>query len=203
MEGHRVKGTRKNPETGAFEPPNSLGVLPWGLTPEQHDKAKKVKDREAKVKKRHDVTETFGPNVDTGLEETLSEKLAPNRTAADAKRPPRQPMNLGARVHIPLSIREEIDREGYTARLCLDKEDRLDRYVENYWEFHLDANGKQIERRSGNGGRMVLMKLPKELFDEDNRLQQVARSAKYSNSNLLKAGYDAPNGSVLTDDTMN
>lgn len=203
MEGHRVKGTRRDFETGEYNPPNALGLLPSGLTPDEHDTEKKKRDRAAKVKKRHDVTETLGPNVDTGLEETLSEKLAPNRTAADAKRPPRQPMNLGARIYIPLSIREEIEREGYTARLCLDKEDRLDRYVENYWEFHLDGKGDQIERRSGNGNRLVLMKLPKELFDEDNRLQQVARNAKYSNSNLLKAGYDAPNGSVLTDDTMN
>ncbi len=203
MKGQRVKGTRKNPETGSFEAPNSLGVLPWGLTPEQHDKAKKVKDREDKVKKRHDVTETFGPGVDTGLEETLSEKLAPNRTAADAKRPPRQPLNVGARLHIPQNIRDEIEREGYVARLCLDKEDRLDRYVENYWEFHLDGKGDQIERRSGNGMRLVLMKLPKELFDEDNRLQQAARDAKFNNSNLLKAGFDAPNGSVLRDDSIN
>lgn len=196
------KGARMNPETGHYEYPNALGVLPSGLTPKQHDEAKKAKAREDRVKKTRAASETLGVGVEIGQEQNVAEKLAPNRAEADAKRPPRQPMDIGARIHIPQYICDEIEQEGCVRRLCLDTEDRLERYLENWWEFHLDANGNQIERRSGNGNRLVLMKLPKHLFEADKKLQSKARAAKYNNSNLLKAGYDAPNGSVLREDSV-
>lgn len=187
------KGSKKNPHTGKMELPDENGRFSWGATVKQEV-------RKDAIKRQRDVTEKLGPNVESGGEQTLDEKLAPNRAEADSKRPPRRSMNMGIRLHLAQSIQNEIENAGYTPRWCIDKEDMIARYQEAYWEFHLDANGEQITRRAGAGGSLVLMKLPKDLWDQDKRLKKVERDAKYNNSNLLKAGFDAPNGSVLRDD---
>lgn len=179
---------RRNPVGNGWEDLNEKGQYSWGLTMAEHD---------AKYSRKKRIVH---PNQ-VSSEETVTEKLAPNRTHAEAKRAPRTPLNTGNPLAISKAIIKEIVDSGYYPYWAIDNGDSsLDQYLEAYYEFHLDSNNNQIKRRSGNGFYHVLMKLPQEFKDEDNSRQAAKIRAKYTNSELRPASWGhTSRGDVLQD----
>ncbi len=182
---------RRDPDTKIWTEANEDGVYPWGLTKDEHDAKYPKKKREVH------------PNQ-IASEETTSEKLAPARTEADTKRKPRVPMNTGNPLALSAAIVKEIKDAGFYPYWAIDNgEGSLDQYLEAYYEFHLDANGSQIKRRTGHGFYHILMKLPQEFKDEDNARQAAKIRDKYRNSELRPASWNVRNepdrGDVLRD----
>ncbi len=184
-----MSARRRDPDGGKWTSPDEHGVYPWGLTKDEHDTKYPRKKRAV-------------PANQVVSEETVSEKLTPARTAADAKRKPRVPMNTGNPLALSPAIIKEIKDSGYFPYFAIDNgEGSLEQYIEAYYEFHLDANGNQIKRRTGNGFYHILMKIPQEFKDEDNARQAAKIRAKYTNSELRPAawGTSAGRGDVLRD----
>ena len=87
-----------------------------------------------------------------------------------------------------------LDQKNYAYRFCADTEGRIDRLKEAWWEPVVDSNGVTISRRS-RGTVMILMRIPIEYKQEDDRLKM----QQYNATIDAEANSDVPGFETDTD----
>lgn len=94
---------------------------------------------------------------DTQTKESLAHKIE--------GRPERIPMSVGLKLRVP----DHLKQEGYTLRWCRDDAEtgNIDMYLQAWWEFVTNEKGEKIMRPGGGGAKLILMRLPTELYLQD------------------------------------
>lgn len=108
-------------------------------------------------------------------------------------RPARRSMADSNNLLLTVSPRY-LDQKNYAYRFVADIEGRVDRLKEAWWEHVVDENGANISRRS-RGTVMLLMRIPVEYKQEDDRLKM----QHYNASIDAEANSDIPGFETDTD----
>ncbi len=143
----------------------------WTAQQKQQAAETRARNKAAKTEARHSASP----------EETRAEKAL-----NQPQRPDRIPLDGTGPLVVPPQIRQEIRDSGCHARLCLDDgAGSIQRYLDAWWEFYVDANGQQFRRPGGRGQDHVLMMIPETLFKEDQKLRQENRHGKLQRETAL------------------